>query len=162
MKVYKFRYGQGDAFKYALYGLRKNYFWASKIEDLNDPFESMVGTRGFDRGVSLIGELFNAHQEDIDNLKEGMLDLKDRREVGIFALSKSVTNELLWAYYGDSHRGFCIEYELDDLMIKRGHVGRYKIDVKYSKGPGSISFWDPINSDETSIFQKLFGTKSKA
>ena len=36
--------------------------------------------------------------------------------MGIFSLSKTVFNELLWAYYTNGHKGFCIEYDFEQLQ----------------------------------------------
>lgn len=163
MSAFKFRYGTGEAFENAINGLKDNYYWAPTIESLNDPFETMVGTESFLKKVSWFGRLFNASERDVEGLGDALLGFTNRRHrVGIFALSKTVLNELLWAHYGDSHSGFCIEYDMDVLLRKRGHHGRYQIDVSYAKGPASVSIRDPFINDDQKIFQKVFGVKSIA
>lgn len=37
------------------------------------------------------------------------------QSMGIYSLSKSVSNELLWAHYASGHTGFAIEYDIDYL-----------------------------------------------
>jgi len=38
------------------------------------------------------------------------------KKIGIFSLSKKYDDELLWAHYANSHKGFCIEYDLEILL----------------------------------------------
>ena len=41
---------------------------------------------------------------------------EDIKSYGIYSLSKTAIDELLWAYYANSHQGFCIEYDQEVLL----------------------------------------------
>ena len=75
-------------------------------------------------------------------------------KLGIYSLSKKLNDELLWAHYGNSHQGFCIEYELKILLEGFKHC----FSVNYSKKPADIGISDV--SDNTHIFKKIVGHKS--
>ena len=42
--------------------------------------------------------------------------LEMRKTVGIYSLSRTPYDELMWSHYGESHEGFCIEYDLERLI----------------------------------------------
>ena len=67
-------------------------------------------------------------------------------------------NELLWAHYANSHKGFCIEYDLDKLDTCITSIIDYRIDVEYQENKPTISSDDSI---EVKI-KKAFSTKSLA
>ncbi|WP_392385405.1 DUF2971 domain-containing protein [Marinomonas primoryensis] len=51
---------------------------------------------------------------------------------GIVSLTTTHLNKLMWSHYGDSHKGFCIEFEIDDSNPAfKGKL--YK--VKYEEEP---------------------------
>ena len=50
------------------------------------------------------------------NVKEQYNKFTDKfSNVGVYSLSKSFDNELLWAYYASGHTGVAIEYDIDIL-----------------------------------------------
>jgi len=81
--------------------------------------------------------------------------------VGIYSLSKTVLDELLWAYYANSHTGFCIEYDLEQLGELTKIAGSF--DVIYERSIPQITFDDLIGvqSDVIKILQLTSGSKSK-
>ncbi|MEQ2807146.1 DUF2971 domain-containing protein [Phocaeicola vulgatus] len=149
-KVYKYRANlivQGE--KRDTIQLADKVFYAANLRVLNDPFEGSVELPKANRHehwvTPLIQETFN---------------------VGIYSLSKPKdnetfpNNELLWAHYANSHKGFCIEYELDTLVNNTSSNFDIsdKIHLAYENERPEV-----IETD--SIFQvrkKLFGTKSLA
>lgn len=85
-----------------------------------------------------------------------------REKVGIYSLSKTVLDELLWAYYADSHTGFCIEYDLEKLGELTRIAGSF--DVAYQDIIPQIQFDMLIRDRDESIAEILkltSGTKSK-
>ena len=75
-------------------------------------------------------------------------------------MSQTYKDELLWAYYADTHRGFCIEYELDvllDYKLKHEMV----IDVDYIPDIPVFTIQDisSSKSDNKSLIKKFIGTK---
>lgn len=136
--------------------------YASDFKHLNDPFEAtyidsmddvfvLMNRLGFDKNASL--------QETWHNIQAF------RDKLGVFSLSLSKKcypdNELLWAHYANSHKGFCIEYDIDKLQDSEQfvfNVNRVE-SIKYCKAPPTITVAD-LYSDKLLI--KLFGSKSLA
>ena len=136
--------------------------YASDFKHLNDPFEAtyidsmddvfaLMNRLGFDKNASL--------QETWHNIQAF------RDKLGVFSLSLSKKcypdNELLWAHYANSHKGFCIEYDIDKLQDSEQfvfNVSRVE-SIKYCKTPPTITVAD-LYSDKLLI--KLFGSKSLA
>ena len=87
-------------------------------------------------------------------------------DVGIYSLSKPKehetfpNNELLWAHYSNSHKGFCIEYDLDMLTenLSRDFDISDKINVSYEDERPEVSETDSLFQ----VRKKVFGTKSLA
>ena len=77
-----------------------------------------------------------------------------REKLGIYSLSQTFNDEVLWAHYGNSHKGFCIEYDLDILLEDYEHY----FSVTYSEKPADIGIPDVANNSQ--IFKKIVGHKS--
>lgn len=166
MRVFKYRAADETTFERDLCSLKEDYFWASTREQLNDPFEGMFGTDRLTNQIKLIDKLISSKSESVvdsfDGVKaaiDSVLEFVDKS--GIFSLSKNPSEELLWAHYGNSHRGFCIEYDLDKLMsFEPAHN---HLDVLYKKAPSHIELTDLVSrTKEKTIFQKMLGIKSVA
>lgn len=127
--------------------LIKGELYAPKMKDLNDPFEGSV-------------ELPNADSEDywVTPL------LQQSYSAGVYSMSKRKEgeeypcNELLWAHYANSHKGFCIEYDLDKLDACITDGIDYRINVVYQENKPTIS---PDEQTDKKI-EKAFSTKSLA
>ena len=77
-----------------------------------------------------------------------------------FSLSGTPLNELIWAHYGGSHYGFCIEYDIDKLIVFEP-LQLNCLDVEYSDSTPSITLSDLLlSANELQVLQKLLGTKS--
>ena len=78
-------------------------FYASNLQELNDPFE---GTFSFG-AISHNEEKYTQVIQQISSL-------------GIYSLvvgdNNYPNNDLMWAHYANAHKGFCIEYDLDLLI----------------------------------------------
>lgn len=151
-KVYKYRANTIiDGKKRDTVNLVQNVLYAANRRELNDPFESAVEFPKAD-----------AHKHWVSSLKE------DLHDVGIYSLSKPrddetfPCNELLWAHYANSHKGFYIEYDLEALvgMTSRGFDIRNVIHISYQEERPKIAEEDRI--DILKLQKKLLGTKSKA
>lgn len=152
MKVYKYRANLSvNNKKRDTDCLVNNLFYASEMRQLNDPFEGSIALP-----TSLQDESWT-------------LPIKrDLYEVGIYSLTKLGSNdsfpanELLWAHYADSHKGFCIEYDLDSLIDKgaKEYDLRNVIHVAYSHERPSIDKYTIQSSLE--VQKRVFGTKSLA
>lgn len=149
-KTYKYRANLTvDGVKRDAIQLSGDVFYAANLCVLNDPFEGSVELPKSDR-----------HEHWVTPLIQGIYD------VGIYSLSKPKgdetypNNELLWAHYANSHRGFCIEYDLD--ILTKNLSPNFDISDQIN-----VSYKDerPEVLETDSIFQvreKVFGTKSLA
>lgn len=44
--------------------------------------------------------------------------LNDKQHYGIFCMSKTPTNTLMWSHYASSHRGICVRFKIHDRSIE--------------------------------------------
>lgn len=170
MRVFKYRSASGETLKRDLRSLVKNQIFLSPIEKLNDPFEAKVqiNKNSFEFGklANLIPGMRSDRRLKLagvgDELAASLNDLINiSRSWGVYSLSKSYKDELLWAYYADSHKGFCIEYDLQELM-KYQLPDEVAIHVEYKEFMPTIYSLDllQMNKNAESIREKLIGTKS--
>jgi hypothetical protein len=81
----------------------------------------------------------------------------------ILSLSDIPYEPKMWAHYGDSHRGLCVEIEINEVDIKTERIGR----VQYTTERPTILLSeilrlakDKESSEKREIYKKLFLTKS--
>lgn len=99
----------------------------------------------------------NGVQDSFSELFENI-----RGKIGIYSLSKTVLDELLWPYYADSHTGFCIEYDLEKLGELIKFAGSF--DVDYQDIVPQITFNKLVGEEDnrlTELLKLTSGTKSK-
>ena len=89
--------------------LENNQIWFSKIEELNDPYEYKCMYIDIKKLVE-----GNCPKELID----GFISFLDKSSNDIalasFSTVDNITSIPMWAYYTNSHKGFCVEYEVVD------------------------------------------------
>jgi len=159
MLVYKYRSGTENDIK----ALENNQYWSSSIEQLNDPCEATTDTKRVKNFLNYIGQKVGAKTEEDFGLMNDNTDdvLSMDNKMGIYSLSKTPLDELLWAHYANSHKGFCIEYDLDILLKNDGDNHIHSFPVLYSKKPPSIGFWDIIRNEQNTMIKKFAFHKSK-
>jgi hypothetical protein len=165
--VFKYR---GGNFKRDIECLTSNTFWSPTINNLNDPCEGFVDSEEIKSQVKVFAKIMSANQISKETKKhinilfeaiEGIIDRKNK--VGIYSLSKNRTNDLLWSYYADGHKGFCIEYDLDNLTELIPKNLKHIIPIVYSKTPPKLDLIDISKLKENgglNIIQKILGYKS--
>lgn len=160
MLVYKYR---GGAFERDLNSLKNNEFWASNTSQLNDPCEGVITIDGFEQQLNLLKNIFYQHKDNLALLEQSfknIIDIKDTK-LGIFSLSKTYNDELLWAHYANSHKGFCIEYNLNRLLLNQNPKHHY-FDVKYSIKIPEINFSQLLDqNDSDALIKNMLGFKSQ-
>ena len=156
MLIYKYRGGNKKAFNRAIEGLRNNYFWASSIDQLNDPCEGITNKNVFKkqyRNISrFLGFKEDRHMQLLDENADEVLSFGEK--MGIFSSSKTYLNELLWAHYANGHKGFCIEYDLEYLVKTDGGNGVFSLGVIYSRKPPKIDLLDIIKTGQNGVIHK--------
>ena len=158
---YKYRGGDDKVFERDLESLENNYFWAPSRIELNDPCETLVSDEMLRRQIDGLTKLFGKNKTSIEHLYSALDTLMDKRsKVGIYSLSTSFDHELLWAHYANSHKGFCIQYDLDLLAHQNIYQNLHVFPVDYKKELPSISIED-ISKEKDYFLCKVFGTKSK-
>lgn len=156
MKVYKYRYGS----KRDLESLKQDYFYAPHPSSLNDPCENLFGTTSIENALTILDRLSSISIKGVSSSLSSLVG-KIRENIGIYSLSKTVLDELLWAYYADSHTGFCIEYDLEKLGELTKNSCNF--DVVYQDVIPQITFDSLIDKNFSSVevFKLTSGTKSK-
>ena len=159
MLVYKYRSGTDNDLK----ALEYNQFWSSSIEQLNDPCEAITDTKRIKKFLNYIGKKVGAKTSDDFNLINQNTDevLSMDNKMGIYSLSKTPLDELLWAHYANSHKGFCIGYDIDVLLKNDGGHHIHSFPVLYSNKPPSIGFFDLIRNNRSEMIKKFAFYKSK-
>jgi hypothetical protein len=94
---------------------------------LNDPYEGLIEPIVFEefdmlKNISSIVlkkrvKNYNIIEENMEKLEAAINNfIAHANTMGIYSLSKNYNNELLWAHYSNSHKGFCMEFNLAELM----------------------------------------------
>jgi hypothetical protein len=163
MRVFKYRGGDEEIFKRDLLAIEKNYFWGSNFNQLNDPCETLISSTKFKNLTKTFVKFISKNSEkELEKVHEALDNVVNRgKEIGIYSLSATYNDELLWAHYANSHQGFCIEYDLDLLLESYPTDKVYSFPVKYSKNPPEIRVSDVSDKGGTSLVKKLAGNKSK-
>ncbi|BDD09510.1 hypothetical protein FUAX_19420 [Fulvitalea axinellae] len=163
MQVFKYRGGDREIFERDLSAIEKNFFWGSNFKQLNDPCETLISSDRFKSETKTFFNLTNKNSEKVLEKVHDALDtfINRGKEIGIYSLSATYNDELLWAHYANSHQGFCIEYDLDLLLESYPSDKIYSFPIKYSKNPPEIDISDISGKDGISLVRKLAGNKSK-
>jgi len=136
---------------HALDDLRNSRLKIATIDDLNDPFELL--------GVDLRGkEDRSAFRAWRDEMAKGM---------GMLCFSRNWHSPLLWAHYGDRHKGICLGFDLADesvgnviytstrIRLNRYDLERNEISLQKMLQVLSSKFTDWAYEDEVRAFSNL-------
>lgn len=138
--------------QYAYDNLERGNICFSPLECLNDPFEG-IGTYLYQVSDEE-QKYWNSMGSDLPKLLSGRFS-EDFQEVAnfkyrVFCSSKEYDNPLLWAYYANSHKGFCVGYEKSSIL----GVSDKMFDIEYKNE------MYPINEYDVKTFEKILSTKS--
>jgi hypothetical protein len=139
--------------------LKQGKIYVPTIEKLNDPFEGLLIPTIISE-IKQFGDVFTNQIETINSL------LDKRKRIGIYSLSRTYKHELLWAHYADSHKGFCIEFDvtkLIDFYYLHGNAINFvnTLSVVYKNQPPKVELADLHKEKINDFLEKLIGTKSK-
>ena len=162
MKLFKYRPG-ADCFQRDLETIKRNQFWSSPVEQLNDPCETLTDKSRIIKLQNWIARKLNIATKEnlkfLDQNVEEVLNLSDK--MGIFSLSNTYLDELLWAHYGNSHKGFCIEYDFNKLVETDGEKAIYSKPVNYKNKPPKLWYTDAFRTSYDQLVKKYGFYKSK-
>ncbi len=88
---------------------------AEELEELNNLFKKARSVSVYGRLSS--GELIPEGNDFIEQLIKEFNDLIDRYP--FYCVSKTATNNLMWAHYADAHKGFCIEFKSEHMKADK-------------------------------------------
>lgn len=156
MLVYKYRGGDSNMIERDLNALEQNKFYVASIKDLNDPCEGITDTRRIQKPLKWVAKRIGMRYEEefglISSNTEKVLSIDSSK--GIYSLSKTFLDELLWAHYANSHKGFCIEYDLEQLLGNLTSGEYYSASVKYQNRPPKIGVLETLNYKEKRMMIK--------
>lgn len=140
--------------------LLKDELWASSLTNLNDPFEAIYDDN-ISKALEIFKQLFKAKTDIVQKNWNDLIDFKNK--IGIYSLASSSKNypdnELMWTHYANSHKGFCIAYDIEKLEDSETYLNDVnRMVVNYKKSPPIIDVRDILGKD---FLVKMFGTKSK-
>ncbi len=130
-------------------GIAINKLYASDRDNLNDPSEMNFDDSEFIDFLELHNNFSVEVKKEYELLRDFMF-----KKCGILSLSKNVYNELLWAYYADGHKGFCIEYDTDVIM-ECYNYGLRKKNGRFVDLNGRPQ-QEPMVSELDIVYQKTF------
>lgn len=164
--AYKYRSGDFTTLERDLVSLQNATFYAAERHTLNDPFEGRFDRVPLDAQFDVIrgwvaanAPTARASFDEVSDAASKVLEFVDKS--GVFSLSYNPLQELIWAHYGGSHRGFCIGYDLEKLVEFEPNVHHF-LDVQYSNTAPAILPADLIKSESHfDVLTKMLGVKSK-
>jgi hypothetical protein len=133
--------------------LRDRAIWYASPETLNDPLDCRIDVRShFDQLLAVhqegtrVGALLRAISSATVTRVHGgvrvsmLQSFNDTlNEAGIFCLSGTATEPLMWAHYGQGHRGFCIGFHRWYIEWLRTQLANHQIagfgPVNYVSAP---------------------------
>ena len=142
--------------------LLHNQIFASRIKELNDPYEkeysvfSVVMSNAAKSFLEMTGEKVS-YDKNEDFKIESIGQYCRIYSLALSQNSNFPDNELMWVHYANSHKGFCIAYDWNELcsfFTQRKHVTA--INVNYLINPPSLF----EGSNEERLI-KVLGSKSK-
>ena len=153
-KVYKYRSGTDRDIETLL----ANQIFISSKEKLNDPCEALFNDDDLRNYINLADRIQIPHKSGTQLYIEWINEV--RESFGVYSLSFDVKNELLWSYYANGHKGFCIEYEME-LLRELSIPGSYTnvIQMHYQDKLPTLRF--KFSDDIHEVVYIMHGYKSK-
>ena len=112
--------------KYALENLRLRRLKIARLDELNDPFELLSAAL------------------PTKTLQQAFIATKAQANAssGVICFSKSWRNPVLWAHYGDRHRGVALGFDIADTLVQRMSYAteRLKLGLERAAGLKALTF----------------------
>ena len=164
--VYKFRStllydGDDKDIPRDVKSLLEHKLYAPDISTFNDVFEMGYDDRPIYEALNTFDAMKLPNTEELRN---NYNKLKTHiKSVGVYSLFVSETdipdNLLMWAFYGDSHKGFCIAYDLEQLEKSEEYAFNVNLaEVEYTKSYPILSLDKLGNKDE--MIKTIISSKS--
>ncbi len=137
---FKYRDSNAQNLDRDLETFKNGKFYAASILNLNDPLECLINpkdiTREINRYFSLAEKRLYWLEKPIKSNREltdevWVNSMREATGVGVFSLSRTCVDTAMWSYYGGSHTGYCVGFDVDDILIYQ-HEILGCISVEYS------------------------------
>jgi hypothetical protein len=143
MKLYRFQ----TINKFSIQNLTNQKNWLSNPLEFNDPFEfSFYDSIFIDHDKNEYRTLSQNEKLQAEKFKNEI------NEYGVVCYTTHCFNNLLWAHYGDHHKGMCLVFNV--ISKKKDNLH----EVKYQKHFPKIELLDDSKTNEEII--KIVTTKS--
>jgi hypothetical protein len=180
-KLYKYQ----PLNQYSLINLIKRQLYFSKPENFNDPYDcdppvKIATSHRTEKNKKALYDLIRSSIADKLSFDTKYLTKEKpnkrftrefidspnsireqiRAKVGVTCFSEKVDDILLWSYYADMHKGFCLEFDTQiPIMEGQQKTEAYKIKYTKSNSYRRFSIRD-ILMNQTSVSELLLTTKS--
>lgn len=141
--------------------------WFATHRELNDPLDCDPEVI-FDIDELLVNRFFEIHdlkldpcatnEEKIAIIKKSYLETI--QESGVFCVSETPNNALMWAHYGDEHRGLVLGFKIPDKQsIRENAAHLHPLEMSYA-GRGKLLVSDILKhaerqSEVTDAFERM-------
>ena len=143
----------------SLFEISSSAFYASPASAFNDPFYCSFdwiepSKEDFDNHLGSIDrELNQSSSDEVQNACE-LLKIKFNKTVsnlGVTCFTTDPFNPLMWAHYSEGHRGICLEYKREGILLDSE---KFKT-VNYDRPPKI--YWSPLSFLSSGFDNKIVG-----
>lgn len=124
--------------------LMKEYLEENFDSEILDEIKEKHGER-YELDQNFVDSIDSGISKTVNELKENILSRK-----GVACFSKDKNDILMWAYYADGHKGFCLEFDTSFEPFNKAHEVKYKDSIPQLKI--SEILW---GNDEEYMFEPL-------
>jgi hypothetical protein len=128
--------------KYGLQSLHEKRLKQSTVNGLNDPFELMC----YDVADFAVRMAFLQTRDQVDKVK------------GVLCFSENWKNPVIWAHYGDDHKGLCLGFEIPEITGDPEDECD-KVNYEPKPLPFPTNFEEMSESERTAFVRKVIFTK---
>jgi hypothetical protein len=136
--------------------------WLSLPSEFNDPYEFKIDIdiKHYIKQVIRENKELKKHNDVLDELEYNLFKINCKAEevrnqaiIGCF--SEKCNSLLMWSHYASFHKGFCIEYNINDLIHK---FNTLLLPVVYGKKYNM--YYHNVNNKKDELY-KIFITKAR-
>lgn len=156
---------------YSLQSLVENTVWMSSPDSFNDPFDCAINldrsklAESVSHAVEIVSRdavvdaSLNEPSPEDEAAYEVLRDSLRRQmqAIGVLCLSETPSEILMWSHYAEFHKGFCIEYKVDESSL----LGRLVKPVTYTDVYPSLSLRNLPGCAEENFIDICVYTKAK-
>jgi hypothetical protein len=158
---------------HSLLSLVEGTVWMASPDSFNDPFDCAINLdqnrlsesvvhalelASIARNVPVDESLWAVRPDDETAYAELKASLKAQiRAIGVLCLSETPCEILMWSHYAQDHKGFCIEYRLDESSLLKAMAQ----PVRYTDTYPSLSVKNLPGDAEDNFLDICLYTKAK-